>query len=148
MVSAEGACSTLDGAEQAPPNAGEQMPKARSRKPKVDRPAGEAHGALAAILEPGEPIERDVPAIGAHLMLTDRRLVVVRDGFSFRPATGIRSWPLDRQLELRLTPGQLLIEVRGAVVGVFYQEPQSAAIRSLVAAIHRRTSTLREAAPE
>jgi hypothetical protein len=110
--------------------------------------AGVAQEALTAILEPGEPIERDVAAVGAHLMLTDRRLVVVRDGFSYRPMTGVRSWPIDRQLELRLTPGQLLIEVRGAVVGVFFQEPQSAAIRSLVAAIRRRTSTLREAAPE
>jgi hypothetical protein len=124
------------------------MPRARSRKPRVDPPAGVAQSALTAVLEPGEPIERDVAAVGAHLLLTDRRLVVVRDGFSFRPATGIRSWPIDRQLEVRVTPGQLLIEVRGAVVGVFYQEPQSAAIRSLVGAIRRRTRTLREAAPE
>jgi hypothetical protein len=124
------------------------MPRARSRKPRVDPPAGVAQSALTAVLEPGEPIERDVAAVGAHLLLTDRRLVVVRDGFSFRPATGIRSWPIDRQLEVRVTPGQLLIEVRGVVVGVFYQEPQSAAIRSLVGAIRRRTRTLREAAPE
>jgi hypothetical protein len=124
------------------------MPKTRSRKPPGDAPAGEAHEALAAVLEPGEPIERDVAAIGAHLLLTDRRLVMVRDGFTYRPVSGIRSWPLDRQLELRLTPGQLLIEVRGAVVGVFFHEPQSEAIRSLVAAIRRRTSTLRAPAPE
>ena len=118
------------------------MPKTPPRgTPDDDLPIA-ARKALTATLEEGERIVRDAPAIGAHLLLTDRRLVVIREGFDFRPATGIRSWPLDRHLQLRVEPGRLLIDGRGGVVGVFYREPQVRAIRSLVAEIRRRTSTL------
>ena len=96
-----------------------------------------ARNALEAILEPGERIDREAPAVGAHLLLTDRRLVVVRDGFEFRPRSGIRSWPLDEPLVLRLEQGRLLIEQDGPDVGVFHTDTQAAAVRSLVAKSRR-----------
>ena len=96
-----------------------------------------ARSALEATLEPGERIDREAPAVGAHLLLTNRRLVVVRDGFEFRPKSGIRSWPLDGYLVLRLEQGRVLIEQDGPAVGVFHTEAQAAAVRSLVAKARR-----------
>jgi hypothetical protein len=93
-----------------------------------------ARVALSTLLEPDERIEREAAAVAAHLFLTDRRLVVVRSGFDFRPASGIRSWPLDPELEVELEAGQLRIGLRGRVASVFYHESQSREIRSLVAA--------------
>ena len=93
---------------------------------------------MTAILEPGERIERHVPVVGADLLLSTRRLFVVRHGYAFRPATGIRSWPIDRHLELRIYPGLLHIESGGRVTAVLYHAPQQVAIRSLVAAARRR----------
>jgi hypothetical protein len=98
-----------------------------------------ARKALTALLEPGERIDREAPAVGAHLLLTDRRLVIVRDGFEFRPRSGIRTWPLDAQLVLRLEPGRLLIERDGPAVGAFHTETQATALRSLVAKARRTT---------
>jgi hypothetical protein len=96
-----------------------------------------ARAALDALLEPGERIDREASAVGAHLLLTNRRLVVVRDGFEFRPKSGIRSWPLDGDLDLRLEQGRVLIEQDGPVVGVFHTEAQAASVRSLVAKARR-----------
>ena len=57
---------------------------------------------MTATLEPGERIERHVPVVGADLLMTRRRRIVVRHGHDFRPATGIRSWRFDSQLVLRI----------------------------------------------
>jgi hypothetical protein len=96
-----------------------------------------ARSALEATLEPGERIDREASAVGAHLLLTNRRLVVVRDGFEFRPKSGIRSWSLDGRLVLRLEQGRLLIDQDGPAVGVFLTEAQAPAVRSLVAKARR-----------
>ena len=113
------------------------MPKTPPPSQSGDDLPVEARDAMATCLQPGECVERHVPVVGAHLVLTDRRLVVVRHGHHFRPATGVRSWPLDRHLELRIEPGHLLIDTRGAVVAVLFHAPQAVAIRSLVAAARR-----------
>jgi hypothetical protein len=98
-----------------------------------------ARDALTALLEPGERIDHEASAVGAHLLLTDRRLVVVRDGFEFRPRSGIRSWPLDGRLTLRVEPGRLVIEHDGPATGVFHTDAQAAAVRSFVAKARRMT---------
>jgi hypothetical protein len=94
---------------------------------------------MTALLQPGERIDGEASAVGAHLLLTNRRLVVVRDGFEFRPRSGIRSWPLDGRLAVRVEPGRLVIEHDGPATGVFHTEAQAAAIRSLVAKARRVT---------
>ena len=113
------------------------MPKTPTRgNPGDDLPVG-VRDAVTATLEPEERIERHVPVVGAHLILTGRRLFVVRHGYDYRPATGIRGWPLDSHLLLRIEPGHLQIEARGTRVVVLYHAPQAVAIRSLVAAARR-----------
>jgi len=118
------------------------MPKTPPLSEPGDDLPVETRDAVTASLEPGESIERSVPMVGAHLLLTDRHLVVVRHGHSYRPASGIRTWRLDHQLDLRIEPGRLLIDVRGSVVAVLYHAPQAVAIRSLVAAARRGSGLL------
>jgi hypothetical protein len=43
----------------------------------------------------GEPVLDQVTGLGARLVVTATRVVVIRDGSSRRPRTGIRAWPLD-----------------------------------------------------
>ena len=69
------------------------MPKTPTRgNPGDDLPVG-VRDAVTATLEPDERIERHVPVVGAHLILTGRRLFVVRHGYDYRPATGSGAGP-------------------------------------------------------
>lgn len=58
--------------------------------------------ALAAVLEPGERAIRSVAGVGAGMVLTDRRLHLVRSRASIRLVTGIRSWAVDADLRVRV----------------------------------------------
>ena len=51
-----------------------------------------------------ENVDILAPAVGSILVLTDRRLIVLRQGAEFRPRTGIQSFALDRDLEVRIAP--------------------------------------------
>jgi hypothetical protein len=97
-----------------------------------------ARAALVQRLEPGERVERILTAVGCTLVLTQRRLVLVRDGAMFRRRTGVQSWPLDDGLDLQLTPvrrgtGRLLIQRAGKSTSVFLPETQMDDARMLVA---------------
>lgn len=105
-----------------------------------------ARTALDQSLEAGERIGRTLSAVGCALVLTDRRLVLVRDGAAFRRRTGVQSGPLDERLTLHLAPvrrgsGRLLIEHAGASTSVFLPAAQMNGARKLVAQ-GRRGSTL------
>jgi hypothetical protein len=60
-----------------------------------------ADSRLRAVLEKGETIDHLVPAIGCVVALTPRRLLIVREGSSFRPKTGVREWELEPGLAVR-----------------------------------------------
>jgi hypothetical protein len=97
-----------------------------------------ARAALVQHIEPGERVERILPAVGCTLIMTQRRLVLVRDGATFRRRTGVQSWPLDDRLDLQLTPvrrgtGRLLIQRAGKSTSVFLAETQIDEARMLVA---------------
>ncbi|HEV8546240.1 MAG TPA: hypothetical protein VGQ64_08085 [Candidatus Limnocylindrales bacterium] len=53
-------------------------------------------------LEPGERITHAVPAVGCVIALTTRRLILLREGSSFRPKSGIRDWSFGRGLTVRM----------------------------------------------
>jgi hypothetical protein len=57
---------------------------------------------LLDLLESDERISHVVPAVGCVIALTTRRLMLLREGSSFRPKTGVRDWPLERGLAVRL----------------------------------------------
>ena len=62
---------------------------------------GPTADALRDAIEPDEEITHAVPAIGCTIALTNRRLIIVRDGAAFRPKTGVRKWNLDEDLTVR-----------------------------------------------
>jgi hypothetical protein len=107
----------------------------------MDRLAEEALHALE--LGVGERPQRVAAAVGCTLVLTDRRLVLVRDGASFRPKTGVHSWPVDRDLILRVSrmrrdTGRLLIEQTDRRISVFVTTAQLPEVRAIIADVRTR----------
>lgn len=87
---------------------------------------GSTADALRDALEPEEHITHAIPAIGCTLALTDRRLIILRDGAAFRPKTGIRTWSLDDHLTvrtgvLRHGTGSLVVQWDRNATSVFVQ---------------------------
>ena len=98
--------------------------------------------AISAVLGPAERVDRVVPAVGCALVLTDRRLLLVREGAAFRPRTGVRDWPLDRDLRIRMAPGQqhrVIIERTGRSASVFLSRPQVDDAIELIIEVRRRS---------
>jgi hypothetical protein len=109
----------------------------------MDSLSDAARTALAPVLGPQEHVSLVAPAVGCTLVLTDRQLVLVRDGASYRPRSGIQSWVLDRSLRLRLGPvrhttGRLAIECGGRAASVFVTQAHMRDVTTLVAQARRR----------
>jgi hypothetical protein len=118
---------------------GRRIPRAR-----LPEPTEELRTALRSRLAPTERLDLVATAVGCSLVLTDRRLVLVRDGAHYRPKSGVQSWPVDRELDLRLEPSRrgtsrLTIERDAGSASVFITEPQIESISSLIAEVLRRT---------
>src|SRR5215210_2766749 len=90
-------------------------------------PAGRATdhlpGAVAAavkdVLHAEETVIHAVPAIGCTVILTDRRLLIVRDGASFRPRTGVRAGLNVRAGLVRQGTGSLVVHWDRDVTSIF-----------------------------
>jgi hypothetical protein len=100
----------------------------------------DVHTALAGVLEPREPILLVAAAVGSTLILTDRRLMVVRDGARFRPKTGVRAFAIGAGLAVRVGPARrrVIIESEGRAITVFIRPEQLEAAEALVAELRRR----------
>ena len=95
---------------------------------------------LAGALDDDENVDIVAPAVGSILILTDRRLIVLRQGAEFRPRTGIQSFALDRDLEVRIAPTikQVTVASSGRAISVFMRREHLADVESLVAELRRR----------
>jgi hypothetical protein len=82
-----GATATLAGMDSSTTERGVEAETAESR--------------LRATLARGEGITHLVPAIGCVVALTSKRLLIVREGSSFRPKTGVREWEIGLGLSVR-----------------------------------------------
>jgi hypothetical protein len=71
-----------------------------SRKP----PRAEIDDASLAAAAGDEAVVDHVEGLGATLVLTATRAIVVRQGAHFRPRTGVRAWPLGSLRDVQLTP--------------------------------------------
>jgi hypothetical protein len=102
--------------------------------------SGAAQFGLAHVLDPDEAIDQVAPAVGSALVLTNRRLLVVREGARFRPKTGIRSFAFDLDLRIRLGPGRKRVIIATSVetINVFVRVEQVAAAELLLAEVRRR----------
>ena len=59
---------------------------------------------LGKFLHTGEGILGVVTSLAGSLVLTDERLVIVREGHGYRPQSGIRSWDLASRVDFRYGP--------------------------------------------
>ena len=98
-----------------------------------------ARQAIAAVLDPGESVESAALAVGSSLVLTQHRVIVVRDGASFRPKSGVRSFELPG-LAIRIGPGRrrVIIESGGKTINVFIRSEQLAQAEAFIAEVRRR----------
>jgi hypothetical protein len=96
--------------------------------------------AIDAVLDPAESVEFAAPAVGSSLVLTQRRLIVVRDGASFRPKSGVRPFDLCGGLSIRMGPTRrrVIIESEAGTVNVFVRSEQLALAEAFVAEVRRR----------
>ena len=102
---------------------------------------------LRAVLEPEEDLIEVVAGVGATLVRTASRLIMVRDGAAFRPRSGVRTWSLAERPSVRSGTlvhgtGRLLIEGQGRPASVFITEANWATARLLIEAMHRRVYML------
>ena len=99
-----------------------------------------ARAALAEVLPRAERVDMIAPAVGSSLVLTNRRLVIVRDGASFRPTSGVRCFDLDDHLHVRIGPRlkRVIIEPTGETISLFIRPHQLQAVETLLAEVRRR----------
>ena len=99
-----------------------------------------AREAIAAVLDPAESVELVAPAVGSSLVLTQHRLMVVRDGASFRPKTGVRTFELGSGIAIRIGPARrrVIIESAGKSINLFVRSEQLAQAEAFVAEVRRR----------
>ena len=99
-----------------------------------------AREAIEAVLDPAESVEFVAPAVGSSLVLTQHRLIVVRDGAIFRPKTGVRSFELASGFSVRIGPARrrVIIDSDGKTINLFVRSDQSAQAEAFVAEVRRR----------
>ena len=105
---------------------------------------------LRSVLAPDETLLEIVVGVGATLVLTAGRLIMVRDGAAFRPRSGVRTWdlvdrPAIRSGTLLHGTGRLLIEGQGRPASLFVTESNWHQARVLIEALHRRVHQLTKA---
>ena len=111
--------------------------------PAFERLPEALHAPLRGVLADDETVLDIAVGVGATLVLTPHRLIMVRDGAAFRPRSGVRTWQLAdgpgiRSSTLQHGTGRLLIEGLGRPASVFISEAQWATARRLVEGVHRR----------
>jgi hypothetical protein len=117
---------------------------ARQPRPTRGPSPDELRTALERALEPGERVDLTARAFGCTLVLTDQRLLLVRDGANYRPTSGIRAWPLDRDLVLRLgrayrQTNRLTIAHIADTASVFLSAEQLPDAQRLISEVRLRT---------
>ena len=109
-------------------------------------------GRLLAALDEGERVTHLVPAIGCVVALTGQRLLVVREGSSFRPKTGVREWVIGEGLSVRAGlvrhgTGSLVIKADRDATSVFVRADDWEAALSLVGAVRARLRIEKQGPP-
>ena len=72
--------------------------------PGQGKPIRERQEAAFPTTAAGETVLEQVRGLGATLMVTTSRVIVIRQGAHFRPRSGIREWPLETLRDVQLAP--------------------------------------------
>ena len=104
----------------------------------------DVEASLVGVLEPDETVLRALTTLAGTLVLTDRRVVIVREGRAYRPATGVRSWGLSPANTVdygrpRGGLGRLIVGSGGKVTSFFFKERDSDAAMEIVSMAHQMT---------
>jgi hypothetical protein len=102
--------------------------------------------AIDPFLAPGERVTHIVTAVGCSLLLTERQLILVREGLNYRPRSGVQTWPLDATLSIRTTPvrhgsGRIVIDRIGRSTSVFVSAARWQDVETLVGMTRTSTRT-------
>lgn len=105
-------------------------------------------GTVAGVLKADEAVTHAVPAIGCTLVLTNRRLLIVRDGSTFRPRTGVRQWDVGPGLAVRpglvrQGIGSLVIRWDRDITSVFVRADRWDEALDLIGAVRGRVRVAR-----
>jgi len=116
------------------------MPSTPAADHSWERLPATAREAIEAVLDPAEAVDFVAPAVGSWLVLTRRRLMVVRDGASFRPKSGVRPFDLGTGLSIRMGPTRrrVIIESDTGTITVFVRSEQLAQAEAFLAEVRRR----------
>ncbi len=114
----------------------------------LDQLPGTVGGVLRAALRADEAVTHAVPAIGCTLVLTNRRLLIVRDGSAFRPRTGVRQWDVGPGLAVRpglvrQGIGSLVIRWDRDITSVFVRADRWDEALDLIGAVRGRVRVAR-----
>ena len=117
--------------------------------PNSDLAPDNAGNRLQAALDDGEGVTHLIPAIGCVVALTQKRLLVVREGSAFRPKTGVREWELGPSLTVRAGlvrhgTGSLVIRWDRDATSVFVRAEHWDDAQALVGAIRTRMRVAEE----
>ncbi len=97
---------------------------------------------LADIFRPGEEVLGSVSSLAGSLVLTDRRVLILREGRGYRPQSGIRSWDIEPGIvftfgQPRGGLGRLMIGTGKAATSFFVRTSDWDAALRLVSQAHR-----------
>ena len=120
--------------------------------PRPDSHPDNPGGRLQAALDEGEQVTHLVPAIGCVVALTSQRLLVVREGSSFRPKTGVREWVLGEGLSVRAGlvrhgTGSIVIKADRDATSVFVRADAWDQALALVGTVRARLRIEKEGPP-
>ena len=110
----------------------------------TERLPTDAAASIDTLLEPGELLLRSVTTLAGTFALTDRRVVILRQGRSYRPATGVRSWGLCPANVVNYGPlrggvGRLMVGSGKGVTSFFVKECDWPAALEIVSMAHHIT---------
>jgi len=75
-----------------------------NEQPRSNPISAERDQDVASIATAGEPVVVQVDGLGALLVVTATRAILVRQGAHFRPRNGVREWPLTALRDVQLAP--------------------------------------------
>jgi hypothetical protein len=105
---------------------------------------------LESVFRPGEEVLGSVSSLAGSLVLTDRRILILREGRGYRPQSGIRSWDIEPGIAFTYAPprgglGRLMIGEGKAATSFFVKTRDwDAALRLISVAswlAHQGTTT-------
>jgi hypothetical protein len=106
---------------------------------------------IEGVLEPDEELVAHLTGVGASLLVTQRRVVIVRHRSAFRPRSGIRSWTYDNNFQVSTSPprrghAQFMLRTGSGArqaVSLFFAAEQVPDAQRLVGEIRKRVKAAR-----